>query len=69
MFISVKKLLQGPILPISFAGLAVADRLGAPYPFSHDKLATQQVGKVSALLYAPCRALELGLLSCSLTCT
>ncbi len=24
------------------SGLAVADRLGAPYPFSHDKLATQQ---------------------------
>jgi hypothetical protein len=25
------------------AGLAVAERLGAPYPFAHDKLAAQQV--------------------------
>lgn len=29
-------------------GLAVAERLGAPYPFAHDSLATQQVGSRAA---------------------
>ena len=34
----------------TMSGLAVADRLGAPYPFPHDKLAAQQVGRVGQRL-------------------
>ena len=33
------------------SGLAAADRLGAPYPFSHDKLASKQFNTYLKLAY------------------
>ena len=47
------------------AGLAVAERLGAPYPFGHDKLAAQQVRLLAAAMEGQCMVLVcLGRLHC-----
>jgi predicted NAD/FAD-binding protein len=37
----------------TMSGLAVAERLGAPYPFGHDKLAAQQFDMYLRLAHGP----------------
>ena len=39
--------------PPACAGLAVAERLGAPYPFAHDPLAVQQFDTYLRLAHGP----------------